>query len=188
MGREGSVQSSGDRPQSGIRSTARNQVAPRAEAGGELRWAAITLGALVLACASGHSASLAKGAVDARPAGGSGQVAVPPRSSPPLRALPKSELKRLISGRSVTSPANVPSQPDTELVEYFYEGGRYVGHRHGREYLGAYFFQGDALCVRTSQRAPACRIAIIDSERRLWLVRSLDPASFSESRIGNIPR
>lgn len=105
-----------------------------------------------------------------------------------LRSLPQSELRRLVSGRSVTSPVDTTYAPNHQLTEYFYEGGRYFAERHGTEYLGTYFFQRDALCVRTSPSRVRCRIAIVDPERRLWLVHSLDPANFSEARVGNIPR
>ena len=104
-----------------------------------------------------------------------------------LRALPQLEFKRLISGRSVTSPVDTTHAPNHQLIEYFYKGDRYASYRHGDEDVGTYFFTGNSLCVRTSNRI-RCRIAIIDSERRLWLVRSFDPASFSEARIGSIPR
>ena len=146
-----------------------------------------SLGPLVLACASVHSASLAQGATRAMPATPSGQLPVSPVPSAALRALPHSELKQLITGRSVTSPVDTTYEPNHQLVEYFYEGGRYVSHRHGREDLGTYFFAGASLCVRTSERV-RCRIAIIDPKQRLWLVESFDPANFSEARIGNIPR
>ena len=108
-----------------------------------------------------------------------------------LRALRGNELARTISGKQVQTHASTPESRRLQRSEHFYKDGRYRGEFHGRESLGRYRIEGDAVCVMIGRQAGPwrhCRIAIVDAQGRMWFVRSLEPANFVQVIVSDIPK
>lgn len=106
-----------------------------------------------------------------------------------LKPLRGQELARTISGKQVQTHASTPELLRLQRTEHFYKNGRYRGESHGRESVGKYRIEGDAVCVTTQAGSRQwCRIAIIDPQGRMWFLRSLEPANFEQVIVSAIPK
>ena len=107
---------------------------------------------------------------------------------PVLRAMRRQELARTISGKRVETDASTPERLRLQVTEDFYKDGRYLRFFHGREALGRYRFQEDAVCVNWRAGSWECRIAVVDAQGQMWFVRTLDPAEVWPVSISDIPK
>ena len=107
----------------------------------------------------------------------------------PLRVLRRHELARTIAGKQVQTDSSTPERKRLQVTEHFHKDGRYLRESQGREALGYYRFDEDAVCVqRFREGSWQCKIAVVDGQGRMWFIRSLEPAHFEQVVVSEIPK